>query len=71
MIKIYGTGPSGHGTTTSRTRRGISAAFSARHPTVIAGITGHFQPGRTVDDLFRDCLQLIIDPAAGNGRERR
>lgn len=37
-------------------------AFAARHPTMMAGITEYFQPGRTVDDLFLDCLQLIIDP---------
>jgi TetR/AcrR family transcriptional regulator, tetracycline repressor protein len=36
------------------------AAFTERHPTVIAGITEYFQPGRTVDDLFRECLQLIM-----------
>jgi TetR/AcrR family tetracycline transcriptional repressor len=36
----------------------------AAYPTVVAGITAYFQPGRTVDDLFRDCLQLIIDPDA-------
>jgi TetR/AcrR family tetracycline transcriptional repressor len=29
---------------------------------VVAGITEYFQPGRTVDDLFGDCLQLIIEP---------
>jgi len=40
------------------------ASFAERHPTVIAAITEYFQPGRTVDDLFRDCLRLIIDPAA-------
>jgi AcrR family transcriptional regulator len=38
------------------------ADFARRHPTMIAGITEYFQPGRTVDDLFRDCLRLIIDP---------
>jgi TetR/AcrR family transcriptional regulator, tetracycline repressor protein len=36
------------------------AAFTERYPTVIAGITEYFQPGRTADDLFRDCLQLIV-----------
>jgi TetR/AcrR family transcriptional regulator, tetracycline repressor protein len=43
------------------------AAFTDRYPTVIAGITEYFQPGRTADDLFRDCLQLIIpgEQAAG------
>jgi AcrR family transcriptional regulator len=39
-------------------------SYAERYPTVIAGVTEYFQPGRTVDDLFRDCLQLIIDPAA-------
>jgi TetR/AcrR family transcriptional regulator, tetracycline repressor protein len=39
------------------------AAFSEQHPTVIAGITEYFQPGRTVDDLFDECLQLIVVPA--------
>jgi TetR/AcrR family tetracycline transcriptional repressor len=34
----------------------------AAYPTVVAGITAYFQPGRTVDDLFRDCLALIIEP---------
>lgn len=40
------------------------AAFTQQHPTVIAGITEYFQPGRTVDDLFHDCLQLIVEPTA-------
>lgn len=35
-------------------------AFAKQHPTVIAAITEYFQPGRTVDDLFRDTLQLIL-----------
>jgi len=35
-------------------------AFAKRHPTIIAGITEYFQPGRTVDDLFRDSLELIL-----------
>ena len=39
------------------------AAFTADYPTVVAGITEYFQPGRTVDDLFRDCLELIIEGA--------
>jgi hypothetical protein len=29
---------------------------------VVAGITAYFQPGRTVDVLFTDCLQLIVEP---------
>jgi hypothetical protein len=35
-------------------------AFAKRHPTVVAAITDYFQPGRTVDDLFRDSLELIL-----------
>jgi TetR/AcrR family transcriptional regulator, tetracycline repressor protein len=38
------------------------ATFTDRYPTVVAGIAEYFQPGRTVDDLFGDCLQLIIEP---------
>jgi TetR/AcrR family tetracycline transcriptional repressor len=34
--------------------------FAERHPTVIAGITEYFRPGRTVDDLFRECLEVVI-----------
>lgn len=37
------------------------AAYTASYPTVIAGIAEYFQPGRTVDDLFRDCLKQIIE----------
>ncbi|WP_344485958.1 TetR/AcrR family transcriptional regulator C-terminal domain-containing protein [Nonomuraea monospora] len=35
-------------------------AFATAFPTVIAGVTEYFQPGRTVDDLFRDCLEEIV-----------
>jgi len=35
-------------------------AFTERHPTIIAGITEYFQDGRTVEDLFRDGLSLIL-----------
>lgn len=41
-------------------------AFAQRHPTITAGISDYFQPGTTVDDLFRDSLELILgcpDPA--------
>jgi TetR/AcrR family tetracycline transcriptional repressor len=38
------------------------ATFTGRYPTVVAAIAEYFQPGRTVDDLFGDCLQLIIEP---------
>jgi TetR/AcrR family transcriptional regulator, tetracycline repressor protein len=40
------------------------AAFTEEHPTVVAGITEYFQPGRTVDDLFHDCLEVVIAGAA-------
>ncbi|MFD1541091.1 TetR/AcrR family transcriptional regulator C-terminal domain-containing protein [Nonomuraea guangzhouensis] len=44
------------------------AAYAAAHPTVMAGVTEYFQSGRTVDDLFRDCLEQIIHgPAAQPG----
>ncbi|MEV5414529.1 TetR/AcrR family transcriptional regulator C-terminal domain-containing protein [Thermopolyspora sp. NPDC052614] len=44
------------------------AAYAAAHPTVMAGVTEYFQSGRTVDDLFRDCLEQIIHgPAAEPG----
>ncbi|GAA1369196.1 TetR/AcrR family transcriptional regulator C-terminal domain-containing protein [Catellatospora chokoriensis] len=40
------------------------AAFAEQHPTVVAAVTEYFQPGRTVDDLFRDCLGVVIAGAA-------
>lgn len=40
------------------------AAFTEQHPTVIAGITEYFRPGRTVDDLFTECLAVVITGAA-------
>jgi TetR/AcrR family transcriptional regulator, tetracycline repressor protein len=38
------------------------AAFTEQYPTVVAGIADYFEPGtgRTVDDLFRDCLDVVI-----------
>jgi TetR/AcrR family transcriptional regulator, tetracycline repressor protein len=38
------------------------ATFGERYPTVVAGIADYFEPesGRTVDDLFRDCLDVVI-----------
>jgi TetR/AcrR family tetracycline transcriptional repressor len=38
-------------------------AFTERHPTVVAAIGDYFGPGRTVDDLFRDCLEVVIEGA--------
>jgi TetR/AcrR family tetracycline transcriptional repressor len=40
-------------------------AFAQRHPTITAGIADYFQPGTTVDDLFRDSLELILGQGAG------
>ncbi len=40
------------------------AEFTAAHPTLIAGITDYFQDGRTPDDLFDDCLRVVIAGAA-------
>uniref|UniRef100_UPI0035715F52 TetR/AcrR family transcriptional regulator C-terminal domain-containing protein n=1 Tax=Catellatospora citrea TaxID=53366 RepID=UPI0035715F52 len=40
------------------------ATFAEQHPTVVAAVTEYFQPGRTVDDLFRDCLNVVIAGAA-------
>ena len=40
------------------------AAFTQQHPTVMAAIAEYFRPGRTVDDLFRDCLAVVIEGAA-------
>jgi TetR/AcrR family tetracycline transcriptional repressor len=44
------------------------ATFAQEHPTAIAAITEYFQPGRTVDDLFRDCLEVVIEGAAVKAR---
>ncbi|HWD83218.1 MAG TPA: TetR/AcrR family transcriptional regulator C-terminal domain-containing protein [Kribbella sp.] len=39
-------------------------AFTDQHPTVVAAITEYFRPGRTVDDLFTECLSMVIAGAA-------
>jgi TetR/AcrR family tetracycline transcriptional repressor len=39
-------------------------AFTARHPMLVAGIAEYFQDGRTVDDLFRECLDVVIEGAS-------
>ena len=36
------------------------ATFAGQHPTVVAAIGDYFKPGRTVDDLFRECLDVVI-----------
>jgi TetR/AcrR family tetracycline transcriptional repressor len=40
------------------------ATFAEQHPTAAAAIAEHFRPSRTVDDLFRDCLEVVIAGAA-------
>nr|WP_062337326.1 TetR/AcrR family transcriptional regulator C-terminal domain-containing protein [Herbidospora sakaeratensis] len=43
------------------------AAYTAAYPTVMAGVREYFEPGRTVDDLFRDCLEQVVwGPAASS-----
>ncbi|GAA5192227.1 hypothetical protein GCM10023322_51380 [Rugosimonospora acidiphila] len=39
------------------------ATFAEGHPTVVAAITEYFEPGRTVDELFRECLEVVIEGA--------
>jgi TetR/AcrR family transcriptional regulator, tetracycline repressor protein len=39
------------------------ATFAEQHPTAVAAVAEYFQPGRTVDDLFRECLEVVIDGA--------
>jgi TetR/AcrR family tetracycline transcriptional repressor len=42
--------------------------YAARYPVSLRAITEYFDPGRdpgrTVDDLFRDCLQVVVKGAA-------
>ncbi|MFC1402667.1 MULTISPECIES: TetR/AcrR family transcriptional regulator C-terminal domain-containing protein [Streptacidiphilus] len=40
------------------------AAFTEQHPTLVSGIAEYFQSDRTVDDLFHDCLAVVIEGAA-------
>jgi TetR/AcrR family tetracycline transcriptional repressor len=43
------------------------ATYAQAYPTVIAAITEYFQHDHTVDDLFRDCLNVIIEGATKAG----
>jgi TetR/AcrR family tetracycline transcriptional repressor len=38
-------------------------AFTAAHPVSVRAIKEYFEPGRTVDDLFQDCLEVVITGA--------
>lgn len=40
------------------------AGYTKAYPTLIAAISDYFQEDATVDDLFRDCVRVIIDGAA-------
>lgn len=40
------------------------AAFTEQHPTLVSGIAEYFQADHTVDDLFHDCLAVVIEGAA-------
>ncbi|MCU7724828.1 TetR family transcriptional regulator [Actinoplanes sp. KI2] len=42
-------------------------AYTAAYPTVIAGITEYFKPGRTVDDLFLECVTLVVEGPSVTG----
>ena len=46
------------------------ATFAQQHPTAVAAIAEYFGPGRTVDDLFRDCLEVVIAGAAATAGDR-
>ena len=35
--------------------------FAERHPATTRAIAEYFEPGRTVDDLFRDCLRTVLE----------
>jgi TetR/AcrR family transcriptional regulator, tetracycline repressor protein len=45
--------------------------FAQSHPTLVAGITDYFQDGATVDDLFDDCLDVVIAGAVATARRDR
>ena len=36
------------------------ATFTAAYPVAVRAIREYCEPGRTVDDLFRDCLDVVI-----------
>ncbi|WP_329000513.1 TetR/AcrR family transcriptional regulator C-terminal domain-containing protein [Kribbella sp. NBC_00709] len=37
--------------------------YRATYPVSMRAITAYFTPGRSVDDLFRDCLEVVIEGA--------
>jgi TetR/AcrR family tetracycline transcriptional repressor len=44
------------------------AAFTERHPTIIAGVAEYLQDGRTVEDLFRECLEVVMEGSSATTR---
>lgn len=42
------------------------ASFTRQYPNLVASITDYFRPGRTADDVFRDCLDIVIAGAAAS-----
>jgi hypothetical protein len=36
-------------------------AFARDHPMIVEGINDYFQQGRTLDDLFRHSVELIVN----------
>ncbi|WP_432876139.1 TetR/AcrR family transcriptional regulator C-terminal domain-containing protein [Kribbella sp. CA-245084] len=43
--------------------------YSAAYPVSMRAITEYFTPGRNVDDLFRDCLEVVVEGAAVIARQ--
>ncbi len=43
-------------------------AFTESHPTLIAGISEYFRDGHTPDDLFEDCLRVVVAGAVATQR---
>ncbi|MER7250473.1 TetR/AcrR family transcriptional regulator C-terminal domain-containing protein [Kribbella sp. NPDC000426] len=43
--------------------------YRAAYPVSMHAITEYFTPGRTVDDLFRDCLEVVVAGASVIARQ--
>jgi TetR/AcrR family transcriptional regulator, tetracycline repressor protein len=43
--------------------------YTAAYPVSMRAITEYFTPGRTVDDLFRDCLEVVVEGASVIARQ--
>jgi TetR/AcrR family tetracycline transcriptional repressor len=43
--------------------------YRAAYPVSMRAITEYFTPGRNVDDLFRDCLAVVVEGASVIGRQ--